>query len=218
MELTPAAHWLNTALAGFDQSVTLAVHQLYLSAGGFFTPFFKLISLLGKGGIFLIILSICLMLYRKTRRYGTAMAFGLAIGFILANLFLKVVIARPRPYADEAGFFYPLWDALGRAMESDKSFPSGHTNAAFAACVPVFLLGNRKYSWTALLFGLLMGISRIYLVVHFPSDVVAGVLTGSLAGFLGTMLAMRAVPKLWYERDFFEWAHRPGKHDSTVDT
>lgn len=218
MELTPAAHWLNTALAGFDQSVTLAVHQLYLSAGGFFTPFFKLISLLGKGGIFLIILSICLMLYRKTRRYGTAMAFGLAIGFILANLFLKVVIARPRPYADEAGFFYPLWDALGRAMESDKSFPSGHTNAAFAACVPVFLLGNKRYSWTALLFGLLMGISRIYLVVHFPSDVVAGVLTGTLAGYLGTMIAMRAVPKLWYERDFFEWAHRPGKHDSTVDT
>ena len=75
MELTPAAYWLNTALAGFDQSVTGAVHQLYLSAGGFFTPFFKLISLLGKGGIFLIILSICLMLYKKTRRYGTAMAF-----------------------------------------------------------------------------------------------------------------------------------------------
>ncbi len=218
MELTPAAYWLNTALAGFDQSVTGAVHQLYLSAGGFFTPFFKLISLLGKGGIFLIILSICLMLYKKTRRYGTAMAFGLAIGFIIANLFLKVVIARPRPYADEASYFYPLWDMLGRAMESDKSFPSGHTNAAFAACVPVFLLGNKKYSWTALLFGVLMGISRIYLVVHFPSDVVGGLLTGTLAGYLGTMVAMRSVPKIWYERDFFEWAKRPGKHDSTVDT
>jgi len=84
--------------------------------------------------------------------------------------------------------------------------------------VPVFLLGNKKYSWTALLFGVLMGISRIYLVVHFPSDVVGGLLTGTLAGYLGTMVAMRSVPKIWYERDFFEWAKRPGKHDSTVDT
>ena len=214
MELTAAAQWLNTYLAGFDQAVTGAVHQFYLSAGGFFTPFFKLISLLGKGGIFLILLSICLMLVRKTRRYGTAMLLGLAIGFIIANLFLKVVIARPRPYADEAGYFYPLWDMLGRAMESDKSFPSGHTNAAFAACVPVFLLGNRKYSWTALLFGVLMGISRIYLVVHFPSDVVGGLLTGTLAGFLGTLVATRAIPESWYELDFFAWAHRPGQHDS----
>ena len=68
MQLTALALWLNTAFAGFDEAVATAIHQLYVAAGWFFTPFLSFISLLGKGGIFLILLSIALMLFRKTRR------------------------------------------------------------------------------------------------------------------------------------------------------
>lgn len=200
MQLSAAAYWLNTVFAGFDESVTLAVHKLYDAAGGFFTPFMELISLMGKGGIFLIILSLILMMMRKTRRFGTGMAFGLLIGVILVNLFLKVAIARPRPYADLNGVFYPLWLTMGQHMESDMSFPSGHTNAAFAAMLPLFLLGDKRYSWLALVFGLLMGISRIYLVVHFPTDVLGGMITGTIAGMLGTLIALR-LPGKWYAWD-----------------
>ena len=95
MQLTPAAAWLNTVFAGFDQGVTLAVHRLYDLAGGVLTPFMELVSLLDKGGIFLIFLSLVLILSKKTRRYGTAMILGLLIGALFVNLFLKVVIARP---------------------------------------------------------------------------------------------------------------------------
>ena len=202
MELTSAALWLNTAMAGFDESVTAGIHRLYDAAGGIMTPFMSLISLMGKGGIFLILLSLALILVKKTRRFGTGMLLGLAIGVVLVNLFLKVAIARPRPYADETGFFYPLWDLMGRRMESDMSFPSGHTNAAFAAMVPVFVLGNRKWSWTALLFGFLMGVSRVYFVVHYPSDILGGLITGTLAGLLGTLIAIN-LPRNWYRWDLF---------------
>ena len=65
MQLTALALWLNTAFAGFDEAVATAIHQLYVAAGWFFTPFLSFISLLGKGGIFLILLSIVLMLFRN---------------------------------------------------------------------------------------------------------------------------------------------------------
>ena len=197
MLLTAAALWLNTFFAGFDQSITLAVHKLYEAAGGFMTPFMEVISFLGKDGICLIILSLLLMLFKKTRRFGTAMLFGVAIGALFTNCFLKIVVARPRPYADENGFFYQFWLMMGQHVESDKSFPSGHTTAAFATMVPVFLVGNKKVSWTALIFAFLMGVSRIYLVVHYPSDVLGGIIVGVVAGCLGALIAAK-LPEAWY--------------------
>ena len=212
MELTAAAIWLNHVFAGFDESITLGVHKLYDLAGGVLTPFMEFISLLGKGGIFLILLSVCLIILKKTRRFGTAMLIGLAIGALFVNLFLKVVIARPRPYADESSIYYSLWLLMGKHLESDMSFPSGHTNAAFAAMVPLFILGKKKISWLALVFGVLMGISRIYLVVHFPSDVLGGLITGTISGMLGTFAAIN-IPKPWYR-----WpAEKRGAHEKCSD-
>ena len=207
MQLTATALWLNTVFASFDIEVTLAVHKLYEAAGAVLTPFMELISLMGKGGIFLIFLSLVLLLLKKTRRFGTAMCLGLAIGAIFVNLFLKVVIARPRPYADETQIFYQLWVMMGQHIESDMSFPSGHTNAAFAAMVPLFILGNKRVSWLALVFGVLMGISRIYLVVHYPSDVLGGLITGTIAGMVGTLIAIN-LPKKWYRWDLFRKKER----------
>ncbi|MBR0393025.1 MAG: hypothetical protein IJK38_11955, partial [Oscillospiraceae bacterium] len=109
MTMTAGAYWLNTTFAAFDQSVTAAIHKIYEACGDWMTALMELISLLGSGGIFLIILSLLLLLLRPTRRFGTAMAIGLALGAIVVNLWLKVVIARPRPYVDAEGFFYPLW-------------------------------------------------------------------------------------------------------------
>ena len=128
------------------------------------------------------------------------MCIALALGAAVVNLWLKIVIARPRPYADPAGFYYPLWQMMGSHVESDFSFPSGHTNAAFASMVPVFILGKKRWSWLALVFAVLMGISRIYLVVHFPSDVLGGMITGTITGMIGTFCALIA-PRWWYRWD-----------------
>ena len=93
------------------------------------------------------------------------------------------------------------------------SFPSGHTNAAFAAMVPLFILGDKRKSWLALVFGVLMGISRIYLVVHYPTDVIGGLITGTLAGMIGTLIAVN-LPKKWYRWDIFK---KKAREDSCSD-
>lgn len=201
MELTALALWLNTAFAGFDEAVATAIHQLYVAAGWFFTPFLSFISLLGKGGIFLILLSIVLMLFRKTRRYGTTMLLALAIGALVTNVCFKPLVARPRPYTHDGSIYQQYWEMLGKHTESDKSFPSGHMTAAMAASLAVFLRGNKKVSWTALLFALAMGVSRIYLSVHYATDVLGGVITGSIGGFAGYAISNR-IPESFYEADF----------------
>lgn len=216
MQLTAAAQWLNTAFAGFDMSVTAAVHKLYEFGGPVLTPLMKLISLLGKDGIFLIFLSLAFMVFRPTRRFGTAMLLGVSIGAIFTNLFIKVAVARPRPYADPNGFYYPLWDLMGRATESDKSFPSGHTTAAFASTVPVFLIGKKRWSWAALLFAFLMGLSRIYLVVHYPSDVIGGLIVGTVAGCLAALIAQKLIPQKFYARDILPRRYK-GKHECSSE-
>lgn len=210
MEASAAALWINSAFAAFDEAVTLGVHNLLYPLQGFFTPFFNFISLLGKGGIFLILLSLGLMVCKRTRRMGTAMLLGVAIGFLITNCCLKIVIARPRPYIDENSIFHKLWLLVGQKTESDKSFPSGHTCAAFATMVPLFLTGDRRKSWTALIFAVLMGIARIYLVVHYPTDVIGGFLVGTLSGVAGAIIATR-LPRKWYSLDFSELFGRGGK-------
>lgn len=212
MNITAAAAWLNSFFAGFDEGVVNAIHKLHECAGDWTQPFAEIISLLGKGGIALIILSLVLLICRPTRRFGTAMCLGLAIGAIAVNLWLKVVIARPRPYADAGGFYYPLWQMMGSHTESDYSFPSGHTNAAFACMVPAFLLGKKSWSWLCLLFAFLMGVSRIYLVVHYPSDVLGGLIMGTLAGLLGVLI-MKHLPEKWYSWSLKKEDSQKGAHE-----
>ena len=215
MEINAAAAWLNSTFGNLDVSVALAVHKLYDMAGGFFTPFFEVISFFGKGGICLIFLSLALVFFKKTRRFGTAMCIGLAIGALITNCCLKIVIARPRPYVDQNGILYQLWLLVGQNVESDKSFPSGHTTAAFATMVPVFLVGNKKVSWTALIFAFLMGVSRIYLVVHYPSDVLGGLIVGTIAGILGTLLSQK-LPQRYFEAELIKKRKR-GAHECLDD-
>ena len=190
-----AAEWINAVFNGMDRSVTLFIHQLYDLGGDLMTKIMEIISLFGKHGMFLIALALVLAFFHKTRRYGTAMCVGLFLGALLVNIYLKVAIARPRPYTIE--FYKQLWMTVGQNVESDFCFPSGHTNAAFAAMVPVFILGKKRWSWLALVFAVLMGISRIYLVVHYPSDVLGAVITGTVAGMIGTFCALIA-PRWWY--------------------
>ncbi len=211
MELTAPALWINETFSEFDELITTAVHGLYDLAGEFFTPFFVGVSFFGKGGIILILLSLLLMFLRPTRRFGTAMLLGLAIGWIVTNLCLKIFIARPRPYVDESSIFYQFWLTVGQNLESDKSFPSGHTTAAFDCMTPVFILGNKWLKILALVFAILMGIARIYLCVHFPSDVLGGMIVGILAGIIAALIAKR-LPDGWYEWDLLRRNKTAGKH------
>ena len=203
MPISAAALWLNTSFADFDVKVALFIHRLYEIGGGFFTPFFDFMSLLGKAGIFLIVLSLVLMLRKNTRRCGTAILLGITAGFLLTNCCVKLIVARPRPFSDESNILYPLWLKVGQSIEHDTSFPSGHTCAAMAASTAVFFTCDKRWSWTAFLFALLMGIARIYLVVHFATDVIGGFIVGFIGGFIGYIIMMN-LPRSWYSLDIIK--------------
>lgn len=133
-----------------------------------------LLSRLGNGGLVFIVMSLALLCVPRTRRLGGVCATALALDVLLVNVMIKPLVARARPFAD--GAFELLLPAPG-----DFSFPSGHTAAAFAFALALAPAG-RKWQGAAIAFACLMGLSRLYLTVHFPTDVLFGALFGALCG------------------------------------
>jgi undecaprenyl-diphosphatase len=124
------------------------------------------------------------MAFQKTRRFGTAMLLGIIVGALFTNVWLKVAIARPRPYSDETSILHQIWVTMGQHMESDKSFPSGHTTAAAAAATGLWLTRGKKYLAVSIPYVALMAASRNYFIVHYPTDVIAGAIVGTLGGII----------------------------------
>ena len=183
------ATWLDSFFHGFDFGILQAVHGFAEGTGGFFSPLLHLITTLGDGGIGLIILGLLLSCFRRTRKVGFTVLFAVAIGAIFTNLTIKPLVARARPYTHEA--YAAWWQSMGAHLESEKSFPSGHTTATMAAMTAVFLTTPQKYSWTAFLFALLMGFTRLYFVVHYPSDILGGLLIGAVGAVLAYLLVCK---------------------------
>ena len=174
--------FLNTAFNGFDGGVFNAMHNLAVGAGGFFTPFFKIITLLGEKGILFILAGLVLLCFAKTRKIGVCMIGAIAIGAIITNITLKPIVARPRPFTDPE--FTGFWEYVGSPQESENSFPSGHTTSIMAFATAMFITCNKKWSWVGFVGTILMGMSRIYLIAHYTTDVIAGIIVGGIAGVL----------------------------------
>lgn len=194
--------FLNTYLYGFDTKVYEIVCSLQCS---FLNIIAEIFANLGNFRAFLVYAVIALVLccFKKTRKYGISLAFALAIGSLVTNIILKPWIARPRPYFGLKDT--PFWDTYeafytyaGSHIESDLSFPSGHTTLAFETSVSVFSTARsdgHKWGYILLLFAIIMGISRIYLCVHYPTDVLAGFLVGTLAGIAGFLISRKITEK-----------------------
>lgn len=192
MLLTAASLWLDETFSGLDQAVLGAFHAVQQSPlGAVLDPLAVLFAWLGKGGIALILLGLVLLALRPTRKLGLGVLLALAIGALCTNVLLKPLVQRPRPYADEGRILYQWWLEAGAHLESDASFPSGHSTAAAAAMTALFFLGDRRKTWPCLLFALAMGLSRLYLAVHYPTDVLAGLAVGFAAGALAAALVRR---------------------------
>ena len=155
------------------------------------TPFLDkimvFITRLGDAGIIWIVLSIVLLLIPKTRKSGAVMVAALVVDVLLCNIVLKNLVARTRPYDVNTGVHLLV------AKLHDYSFPSGHTAASFTAVVALsfasvtalYLAGEKKLWKFALVLACLIAISRLYLYVHYPTDVLGGILFGVISGYLG---------------------------------
>ena len=142
------------------------------------------VTFLGEAGWFWILLGLLLFLMKKYRASGASVLIALVFDFVLANRILKPLVARPRPC-----WINETVEMLVRVPQ-DYSFPSGHTMASFAAAGALLFMGYKMGIW-AVLLAVLMGISRLYFYVHFPTDVLAGVVLGLICGGLGALLAKK---------------------------
>ena len=153
------------------------------------TPFgdiiVPLISGIGNAGIIWIALTLVLLVIPKTRRSGLIMALALIADLILCNGILKNLVARTRPY--------DVNTVVNLLIEKpvDYSFPSGHTAASFAAVTALYLAGEKKLWKPALVLSILIAFTRMYLYVHYPTDILGGIAVGIISGYIGFFIAGR---------------------------
>lgn len=152
-----------------DQWILLFIQE-YMRAD-FLDGFWKGITFLGEKGWFWIVLSVVLLCRKKTRRAGAASLLSLLGSFLITNLLLKNLIARPRPYQE--------MEALILLIKKpwDYSFPSGHTSASFASALACCQMLPKPYGAALIILAAMIAFSRLYLGAHYPTDIIGGFLT-----------------------------------------
>ena len=145
--------------------------------------FFARVTHLGDGGIFWIALAALLLCIPKTRKLGLCVAFALLFDVLLCNVLIKPLVGRIRPY--------DLRDVvLLVKAPTDASFPSGHAAASFAAS-SALAWRRSKLAIPAVILATVIAFSRLYLFIHYPTDVFAGIALGALCGTLGFFVSDR---------------------------
>lgn len=134
-----------------------------------------------RGEVWILLGVLLLIFYRKDRGVGVQVLVALALSLLLCNLLLKNAVGRVRPFALKEAVELLIPPPL------DPSFPSGHSSASFAAA-SVLMRSRWEGRWAALVLAALIAFSRLYLYVHFPTDVLAGILVGVLCGVLANRL------------------------------
>ena len=152
---------------------------------GFLDAVLPAISRTANHGELWIILAVILLLIRGQRKYGASVACGLILDLVSCNIVLKPLIGRIRPFAVNG-----LVELL-IAAPTDASFPSGHTAASFAAVFALKTAGSPLWK-PALAVALVIAFSRLYLYVHWPSDVLGGALLGAAVGWAGAKIVEKS--------------------------
>ena len=175
---------MTEAIQSMDFSILHAIQQnMRCDLLDFLMP---KISIIASAGIIWIALAVVLLLIKKHRVCGLKMLAGLLSSLLIGNGLLKNVIARPRP-----SWLDPTVILLV-ANPRDFSFPSGHTLSSFISATILFR-HDKRFGIPAFVLATIIAFSRLYLYVHFPTDVIAGALLGILIGILADILLQRTV-------------------------
>lgn len=162
-------------ITNIDLSVLRFMEQIHNPVTDFF---FSVITFLGDGGIIWIGSGLILLFIPKHRKTGIMVLAGLVVFHLICNTGLKNIIARPRPYVLVPEFLGSMPDIN---VPTSYSMPSGHTMSAFV-CAEILAGDFKRYKAPLYVTAVFMGLSRIYLLVHYPSDVIVGALLGIMLG------------------------------------
>lgn len=150
---------------------------------------------LGDQGFIWVCLSLILLIIPKTRKTGLILFIALIVDTIICNLLLKNIFMRPRT------FLFNTNISLLISQPHDYSFPSGHTAASFSVVCALYLLKEKKLFIITLPIACIIAFSRMYLYVHYPTDILGGILIGILCGFISYILSFK-IP-LYKSKDLF---------------
>lgn len=167
---------------GYEISFLNWLQTIHTPIGDVLMP---LLTSLGNAGIIWIVLTVILLVIPKTRKTGVVLVAALVLDVILCNGIIKNLVARTRPYDVNTAV------QLLIAKPHDYSFPSGHTAASFASVSALYFAREKRLWKPALVLAVLIAFSRLYLYVHFPSDVIGGAVLGVLCGYLGCRLTKK---------------------------
>lgn len=148
------------------------------------------ITMLGNGGMFWILVTLLLLIIPFNRKMGVHAAISLVLTVILCNIILKPLVMRCRPC-----WLEPEIQMLVK-IPHDYSFPSGHSNASFAVATAIFIQ-NKKLGIPALILAAAIAISRLYLFVHWPTDVIVGTIIGICGGIISFFIVNNIYKKLY---------------------
>lgn len=180
------------AITQFDFSI-LNFIQTHLQCQ-FLDVVMPFITFLGDVGLVWILISVVLLFFKKTRILGIQLLISIVFAFIVYQCILKPLIARPRPFVQN-----PEFNLLIKAPK-DFSFPSGHTACGFSFVVILFLAKN-KWWIPSLVLASLIGFSRLYLYVHFPTDVLCGAICGTVFGGISYYFSKKILGVLGEKRE-----------------
>lgn len=183
--------FLAQKITSYDMSILRGLYHNW--SNDFLDTVMPMITHLGDGGILWIAIAVILLIPKKTRKTGAAMGVAMLLGLIIANGLIKNLVMRPRPF-----------NTIGTAVlkqnllidpPTDWSFPSGHTLHSVAAATAIYK-DHTVWGCAAFVMAFLIAFSRLYLQVHYPSDVLAGALLGFLLGLLGCTIVRSISEKL----------------------
>lgn len=152
------------------------------------TVIMTIITALGNYGFIWIVIAALFIIMNKTRKMGLIMSISLFVDFITVNVIIKPLIDRARPFEVDLDILKNIIIEL----PTDASFPSGHTAAAFAAATSVFCC-DRRYGIVMLILATIMGFSRLYFAVHFPTDVIGGLFIGVIIGIISYKISSKKI-------------------------
>ena len=193
------ANWLDTTFASFDFSVFEFFGKIQSE---FLTPIVSAFTHLGDSEFIipLALVGVILCLFKKTRKVGATLVLAIIVGTMITNVLMKPYVLRPRPFqslADNVQYWTWYTNAGAHAESLFRSFPSGHTTGAFEIGMALcFSVKNNKIRWIFPVYSVLIGCSRLYLMVHYCTDVIGGMICGTVAAIIAFLVVKAILGKL----------------------